>query len=797
MKKNLRLLFSAFLLFMLSISAVLAQNKYTVSGRIKDAATGEVLIGAAVVVPSLGTGVVTNEYGFYSLTIPQGNYTLIFRYIGFQEVKKEVILNKDVSLNIELGESAKTMDEAVVSAKAQDQKVENKQISVVKLDIETIKQIPVVFGEVDILKTVTFMPGIQQAGEGSTGILVRGGSQDQNLILLDEATVYNAAHLLGFFSVFNGDAIRDLDVYKGGIPAKYGGRLSSLLDIRMRDGNSKRYTATGGIGTISSRLTLEGPIVKEKSSFMIAGRRSYADIFLPLAPNEAAQQSRLYFYDLNLKANYQISDKDRLYLSGYFGRDVFGFAELFGVDWGNATATLRWNHLFNQKLFSNLTFIYSDFNYGTEFKFAESGNFGTRQGIQDWSLKGDLTYYFNPNSRLYFGGQSIYHTFNPGTTESLNEATRQATQLDKLQLPFRDGLENAIYVDHDWKISERFNMRYGLRFSSFSNIGATEEYRYGRDEFGKPIPVDTLVFGKNEFYNTYGGLEPRFSMSYNIAKETAIKISYNRTYQYIQQASNAASTLPTDQWIPSNLNIKPQIADQIAGGYFRNFGKGWETSAEVYYKWMQNQIDYRDNASLFFNPQIDGELLFGRGWAYGLELFLSKTQGKFTGFMSYTLSKTKRQIEGINNGQPYDGNFDRPHSLNTVFSYQLNKRVLFSGTFVFQSGRPTTVPIGKFYYDGRVTPVYGERNNYRIPDYHRADLGVTINAKKKEDKRFESSWNFSVYNFYARENPFALNFREVFETDPETGERVSTGQTEAVQIALFKIIPSVTWNFKF
>lgn len=793
-------MYKSFIFILLSLVSVLAeaQNKYTISGRVKDASTGEILIGAAVVVPELSTGMVTNEYGFYSLTIPEGNYQLIFRYIGFEDVIKQVELNRDITLNIELGEAANTMEEAVISARAQERKVENKQISVVKLDIETIKQIPVVFGEVDVLKTVTFMPGIQQAGEGSTGILVRGGSQDQNLILLDEATVYNAAHLLGFFSVFNGDAIRDLDVYKGGIPAKYGGRLASLLDIRMRDGNSKRFAGTGGIGTISSRLTLEGPIVKDKSSFMIAGRRSYADVFLPLANNDAARESRLYFYDLNLKANYQISDKDRLYLSGYFGRDVFGFASLFGVDWGNATATLRWNHLFSKKLFSNLTFIYSDFNYGTEFQFAENANFGSRQGIQDWSLKADLTYYFTPKSKLYFGGQSIYHTFNPGTTSALNDATREATQFNELQLPFRDALENAIYVDHDWKLNERFNMRYGLRLSTFSNIGATEEYLYGRDELGVPTPTDTFTYGAGEFYNTYMGLEPRLALSYNVAKEAAVKLSYNRTYQYIQQASNAASTLPTDQWIPANINIKPQIADQIAGGYFRNFGEGWESSAEVYFKWMQNQIDYRDNAQLFFNEQVDGELLFGDGWAYGVELFLSKTQGDFSGFMSYTWARTLRQIEGINNGEPYFGNFDRRHNFNTVLTYKINDRMSLSGTFVLQTGRPFTVPVGKFYFDGRVTPVYGERNNYRIPTYHRADIGFNIDAKKKrEDQKFESSWNISVYNLYARENPFVINFREVTETDSETGESIPTGQTEAVQVALFKLIPSITWNFKF
>ena len=784
---------------MFSISAVTSAQKFTVSGQVTDSRNGEDIIGTTVIVKNAGLGTVTNEYGFYSLTIAEGTYTLIFQFTGYKDQIKEVTLEKNTVLNISLDQDVETLDEAVVTAKSKIEKVENKEISVVSLDIKTIKDIPVVFGEVDVLKTITFLPGIQSLGEGNSGISVRGGGQDQNLILLDEATVYNAAHLLGFFSVFNGDAIKDLEVYKGGIPAKYGGRLSSLIDIRMKDGNNKRFSGTGGLGTISSRLTLEGPIVKDRSSFMVAGRRSYIDLFRPLSKNEDIKSSRLYFYDLNLKANYDLDDKNRIYLSGYFGRDVFGFSELFSLNWGNSTATLRWNHLFSQKFFSNLSLIYSDFNYGIEFKFAENANFGSYQGISNWSAKEDMSYYFSPKSRLGFGGQFTLFNFEPGRFEALNAETQATVGGAELILPTKNALESALYVEHKYEFSERFNVRYGVRLSVFNNIGKAREFAYVYSEDNVPTPTDTFQYRSGEVYNTYIGPEPRLALSYNLNSSSAIKASYNRTFQYIQQASNAATTLPVDQWISAGVNIKPQRADQIAGGYFRNFEKlGLETSVEVYYKWMNNQLDYRNGAALYFNEQLDGELLFGKAWSYGSEFFIKRVTGKTTGFISYTLSKTKRQIKGINNGEPYFDNNDRRHSLSIVMTHNFNDRLTLSGTFVLATGRPLTVPVARHMYNGKITPIYGDRNNDRIPSYHRSDIGLTLNNKKKEGKNFRSSWNFSIYNFYARENPYIVNFEQVKEEDPVTGEDIVVdNQTQAVQIALFKIIPAITWNFTF
>lgn len=783
------------------LSVVLAlplfAQQFTISGRVKDAANGETLLGATVLVEG-GGGAITNEYGFYSTSAEAGTYKVTYKYLGYDDVVKTVVLDDNKTVNVELGEKANEIGVAVVSAKALAKKVENKQISVVKLETAKIKEIPVIFGEVDILKTITLLPGIQSAGEGNSGFNVRGGSQDQNLILLDEATVYNASHLLGFFSVFNGDAVKDLEVYKGGIPAKYGGRLSSIVDIKMRDGNAKKFAAIGGIGTISSRLTLEGPIVKDKSSFMIAGRRSYADIFLPLAPDESIQDSKLFFYDLNLKANYELSDKDRLYVSGYFGRDVLGLSELFSLNWGNATATLRWNHLVNEKMFVNTSLVYSDFNYGFDIKFAENANFGLDQAINDVYIKSDWTNFVSQKSKLNFGTQVTYHRFNPGLFAANNEESRVI--FDDTQLEKRKALETGWYMDHEYKHSTRLNMRYGLRFSTFSNIGGTE-YTYTKNpETYEPISELTIAdtFATGEIYNTYMGLEPRASISYNLTTTMALKGSYNRTFQYIQQATNTASAFPTDQWFSVNQNIKPQRADQVAVGLFKNFDIGLETSAEIYYKWMDNQIDYRDNAQIAFNEQLDGELLTGEGWAYGAEFYVAKTEGKSSGFISYTWAKTMRQIEGISGGNPYVANFDRRHNLSVVFTQKFSKRLLATASFVFASGQPLTTPVSKYYYDGEWNSNYADvRNNYRIPAYHRADIGVTLKGKEKPNKRFKSNWNFSIYNLYNRENPYALYFREIRDSDLEKFPNAQVGNTAAFQTTLFKIIPAVTWNFEF
>jgi hypothetical protein len=638
------------------------------------------------------------------------------------------------------------------------------------------------------------LPGIISAGEGNGGFSVRGGMQDQNLILLDEATVYNVSHLLGFFSVFNGDAIRDLDVYKGGIPAQYGGRLASLIDIRMKEGNNKKFAATGGIGLLSSRLTIEGPIVKNKGSFIVSGRRSYADIFLPLAPAEEIQGSKLYFYDLNAKVNYKLSDKDKIFASGYFGRDVFKFSTIFGNSWGNRTGTIRWNHLFNKKLFSNQTIIYSDFDYLFKFNISESNNIEFKQGIRDWTYKSDFAWFYNPKNKFNFGGSIIYHNFNPGEIRPVGS---QSIIQEPIILDRRKALENAFYGEHEHKVNPRLKFKYGLRYSFFNNLGSSKEYLFAYDSAGsEPITTDTLTYKKNAIYNTYGGFEPRVSASYNLEKNTAIKFSYDRTFQYIQQTSNSAFALPFDQWVPANINIKPQISDQLALGFFKNFDKGWETSVEVYYKWMQNQIDFRNNAVLFLNDKVYGELLSGKGWSYGSEFFIKKTKGKINGFISYTLSKSMRQIKGINDYNPYPMNTDRRHNLTMVANYVISKSWDVNLNFVLSTGNPLTLPQGRWVYDGKQVTFYGPRNSQRYPTYHRMDFGINYYPKPAKKKRLENSFNFSLYNVYGRKNPYSIltTTRKVTGSD---GAQVDTGIPITEQIALFRWIPSITWNFKF
>ncbi len=784
-------LFTAFFIFFTTL--IFAQN-YTISGRITDSKTGEDLPGATVIIQGTTYGVATNSYGFYSLTIPKGSYKVSYRYIGYDEVEKSVVLDKNTTLNIELTEKAKEIEEITINAQVQESKVENKQINVIKLDMQTVKRIPVVFGEVDVLKIVTMLPGIISAGEGNAGFSVRGGTQDQNLILLDEATVYNVSHLLGFFSVFNGDAIRDLDVYKGGIPPQYGGRLSSLIDIRMKEGNNKKFAGTGGIGLLSSRLTLEGPIVKNKASFIISGRRSYADIFLPLAPIEEAKNSKLYFYDFNAKINYKLSDKDKLFISGYFGRDKFDFASIFGNSWGNRTATVRWNHLFNKKLFCNQTFIFSDFDYYFKVNLSEANSLDFTQGITDLSYKSDFAWFYNPDNKFNFGGIITHHTFNPGEIRPIGDGSILTAPII---LEKRKALESALYAEHEYKFNVRFKIRYGIRYSIFNNLGSAKEYQFAYDSAGAaPRVIDTFTYKKNAFINTYQGLEPRASASYNFTKNDAVKVSYNRTFQYLQQASNTSFALPTDQWIPANINIKPQISNQVAIGFFKNFDLGLETSVEVYYKWMKNQIDFRDNALLYLNDQVYGELLIGKGWSYGSEFFIKKTKGKLKGFISYTLSKSMRQIKGIHQYNPYPSNTDRRHNLSATANYDITKKWDVNLNFVFATGNPITYPEGRWEYDGKLIPLWASRNAQRFPAYHRMDVGVNYYPNKRKKGKVESSWNFSVYNVYGRKNAYVINTdtRKVKGSD---GKQIDTRIPITEQIALFRWVPSIVWNFKF
>ncbi|WP_317197991.1 TonB-dependent receptor [Echinicola marina] len=771
------------LFFMIACSTypLLAQEKVTISGTIEDASSGEGLIGATVFVKELATGATSNVYGFYSLTVPKGAYTLVYSFVGYEAVNKTIDLEKDQSINVELEPASAQLEEVVVIADPEDSNVRSTQMSVNKLDMREVSAIPVIFGEKDIVKTIQLLPGIKSS-EGGGGFFVRGGSADQNLILLDEAPVYNASHLLGFFSVFNSDAIKDLTIYKGHIPAEYGGRASSVLDIKMKEGNNKQFAAQGGIGLISSRATIEAPIVKDKGSFVISGRRTYVDMFLKLSNNEDLSNSTLYFYDLNAKANYRLGEKDRVFVSGYFGRDNFGFNDQFGFDWGNATATARWNHLFNDRLFLNTTAVFSDYNYDVEImaeeEDGEMNGFKVMSAIQDISLKEDFEYYISPENTLRFGVSGIRHNFLPGEIVPQGDSYINAQELQK-----KYAWETAAYVSEDLNISPSLNVNAGLRYSWFAQIGPGEIYTY--DEDGDI--VDSKDYKSGEIIKTYGGLEPRLGITYLLNETTSIKASYGRNRQYLHLVSNSNAGTPIDLWIPSSNNVKPQIADQIALGYFRNFeGNAYEGSVEVYYKDMQNQVDYKTGAELVFNENVESQLLFGKGWSYGAEFFLRKNKGDLTGWISYTLSKTQRKFEGVDYGEVYPASWDRPHDFSIVGMYQLNKKWNLSASFVYRSGDAVTYPVGKYESKGEVINLYDKRNNSRLPDYHRLDLGATMKLKNTE--RFESDLNFSIYNAYARKNAFLVNFRE---------SREDPSKTEAVKFSLFSILPSITYNFRF
>jgi hypothetical protein len=761
---------------MLSATHILAQT-FTVSGSIKDLANGEDIIGAVVVVKEVpGKGTASNSYGFYSLTLPEGEYTLQYQYLGYTTSEIPVKLNSNQTINVQMVQSGNVLEEVQVTGEKGDENVRSAEMGVVRIDPKSVESVPVLFGEKDIIKIFQMTPGVKSAGEGNSGFYVRGGGSDQNLVLLDEAPVYNASHLLGFFSVFNSDALKDVTLYKGGMPAEYGGRASSVMDIKMRDGNSKKFSARGGIGLISSRLTLEAPIIKDRGSFMISGRRTYADVFLKASKKEDIKKSILYFYDLNVKSNYQINKKNRIFLSGYFGRDNFGLADVFGFDWGNATGTLRWNHIMNDKLFSNTSLIYSNYSYRFHFN-ASGSDVNFTSSIRDMNLKQDFSYFPNPNNKIKFGANAIYHTFIPGEVESDYESFTDT------KLTNRYALEGGVYIQNDQSITEFFGIQYGLRYSYFNYMGKGKAYTF--DPNG--VKTSETVYGAGESIKTYGGLEPRISAKYELNSKSSVKASVNRAYQYLHLLSNSTSSQPTDIWVPSSNNVKPQIADQVSAGYFRNFKDNtYEFSVEGYYKTLKNQIDYRNGADLFFNDEAEGQLVFGKGRAYGGEFFVRKQSGKLTGWVSYTLSRSLRTFNDINGGKEYPSRQDRIHDFAIVAMYKITDRLNVSANWVYYTGSAVTFPSGKYQVGGITVPYYTGRNGYRMPAYHRLDLGITLEGKKK--KNYESSWNLSVYNLYARENAYSITFR-TNEDDPN--------KTEAVRTALFKIIPSVTYNFSF
>lgn len=766
-------LFFLFLLFFCNLS--FSQN-YTVSGNITDAGNGEDLFGAQVIVKELeNTGAEANIYGFYSLTLPEGKYTLVYRNSGFESKEVIIGLNENKILNIELVvlQEVQQIEEVKITSKKGNDNITSAQMDVTSLDPKEIETIPILFGEQDVMKTLQLTPGVKGAGEGNAGFFVRGGGADQNLILLDESIVYNASHLLGFFSVFNSDALKGVSLYKSGIPAEYGGRASSVMDVKMREGNNKNYELSGGIGLISSRLTVEGPIVKDKGAFIVSGRRSYADIFLTFADDPVLESTILYFYDLNAKANYKISDKDRIFISGYFGRDDFKLGDEFGFDWGNATGTVRWNRIINDKLFSNTSLIFSNFDYQVRIGGEDDG-FGISSNIQDWNVKQDFTYYLNSDNTLKFGLSGIHHTFMPGRLESGEDVGFNEIQLDN-----RYALEVGAYLQNEQKIGNRISLLYGFRYSGFNYMG--EGTAFDLDSDGNVVGAQE--YDSWESIKYWEGFEPRFSASYLLSEKNSIKIGYNRIFQYIHQLSNTTTSTPVDSWVATTNNIAPQIGDQVALGYYQNIKKNtYQFSVEGYYKWLQNQIDYKPNASLILNNQVETELVFGRGFAYGVEFQVKKTKGKFTGWFNYTLSRALRQFDDIDGGEVFSARQDRIHDFNLVLTYKFNDNWVASTSFVYYTGDAVTFPTAQYEVDGFTVPYIQGRNKSRFPDYHRLDLGLTWYAKKK--KKFEQSVSFSIYNVYARENAFAINFSEN-----------DFGQTEAVQTSLFKLIPSVTWNF--
>lgn len=780
-------------LLLLIIETSFSQEKVTLSGTVTAANSNESVIGANVVIKSISAYTFTNEYGFYSITIPKGNYKIEISSIGFQTKEINLELNKNIKLNVSIYENSEELQEVIITEK-KTTNTQKAEMSVNKLSIATIKKMPVVLGEVDVIKSLLLLPGVTNAGEGASGFNVRGGGADQNLILLDEATIFNSSHVFGFFSVFNPDAIKDLKLYKGGIPSRFGGRASSVLDVYQKDGNSKSFHGNGGIGIVSSRLLLEGPIVKDKGSFIIAGRGSYAHLFLKLANNN----NLAYFYDLNTKLNYKLNKDNSLYVSGYFGRDVFKLAGSFTNIYGNATSNLRWNHLFSDKLFSNLSFIYSDYYYGLELDFV---GFKYDSGIKNYNLKYDLKNYISEKVKLNYGLNFIYYDFNPG----LISPTTPESGINFRQLDKKYAFEPAIYLEAEHKINEKLELMYGLRYSQFYRLGVSTVNLYQNNEavtfndqlkiYEKGIPIGTKFYGNNDIIARYDNIEPRFSASYSIDNNQSVKASYNRMTQYLQLVSNTSSPTPLDVWTPSDNYIKPQIADQVALGYFKNFHDDkYSLEVESFYKTVKNRIDYIDGANLIANEALEQVILNGQLRSYGLELMLRKNTGKLNGWVSYSLSRSEQQTPGrtaneigINNGNWYSSVYDKLHNLAVTGNYNWTDKWSFGANFILQTGQPVTYPNGQYQIQGITIPSFGLRNSNRLPTFHHLDISATYVPKPKIKKNWQSEWVFSIYNVYNRQNAASINFRQ----------NKDTGANEAVRFSIFGIVPAFSYNFKF
>lgn len=766
-----------------------SQKRYTVSGYVKDAYTGETLIGASIAVNG-NKGVSSNSFGFYSITLPEGNYRFLISYIGYNSTALRIDLAADTVLNIDMFTAVSLSTEVTVTARKRESNVKNAQMGKVALPIEQIKSVPAFLGEVDLLKVVQLLPGVRNAGEGSAGIYVRGGGPDQNLVMLDDAVVYNTGHLFGFFSIFNADAIKNVSLIKGGMPAQYGGRLSSVLDIAMKEGNNQKTQVEGGIGLIASRLSVQGPILKEKSSYILSARRTYVDAIAKPFISKTSQfyGSGYYFYDLNAKVNYKFNEKDRLYLSGYFGRDVFDFVNGrqsldVNIPWGNSTGTLRWNHLFSNKLFVNTTAVYNDYNFSFS---ARQNNFEVqlKSGIRDLSIKQDFDWYPYSKHKLKFGGMYTFHRFTP----SVVSGRQDSIIFNPNNSQVKYAREAALYVQDEFEVTNRLSVNLGIRYSFFQQVGPHKIYT--TDMFGNR--TDSTVFSKGQPVRTYGGSEPRLTVRHTLNERQSVKASISRNLQYIHLVSNAATTLPTDIWVPSTYKVRPQESWMYAAGLFNNFrDNSLECSLEFYYKRMKNQIEYSETYTPNTLDDTENSFVFGKGWSYGTELFVNKVKGRLKGWVGYTLSWTYRKFPGLNEGKTYPAKYDRRHDLAVVGMYEWNKRWSFSATFVYGTGNATTLPQRFYLVSGVLTQEYSRINQYRLPSYHRVDLSATLTPRRNENRKFKTSWVFSVYNAYSRQNPYFIYF-------DQTGNPLDGSlQVQAKQVSIFPVIPAVTWNFKF
>ena len=784
------------LLFSLFFSSAFSQEKVTLSGIVKDQKSNETLIGVTVSFENSTTirTSLTNEYGFYSISLPKGEYTIQINSLNYAGFSETINLETNTKKDLILSEKNNEIEQVVVVGNSKKLQIDKPEMSVNKLSIAQIKAMPAILGEVDVIKSILTLPGVTNAGEGQSGFNVRGGAADQNLILLDEATIYNSSHLFGFFSVFNADAIKDLKLYKGGIPARFGGRVASVLDIYQKEGNSKKFGMKGGIGLISSRILAEGPIVKDKGSFLVAGRSSYAHLFLKLADNE----NSAYFYDLNTKINYKLNENNNLFLSGYFGRDVFDINKQFVNTYGNSVLNLRWNHLFNDKLFSNASFIYSDYYYGLTLDFI---GFNWESGIKNYNFKYDFKHYLSDNFKLFYGVNAIYYDFNPGKIEPIDSDSG----INEKQLAKKHAFEPAFYIDAEQKLTDKLSVNYGLRYSMFYRLGEETVNIYANNQpvtydadlgiYEKATPIDTKYYGKNETIASFDNLEPRVAVAYTINDKQSVKASYNRMSQYLHLISNTQSPTPLDIWAPSDNFLKPQILDQYAIGYFKNIKNGdYTLEVESFYKTVKNRLDYIDGADLIANEAIEQVLLSGKTRAYGLEVMIKKNVGKLSGWISYTLSRSEQLTEGrtpietgINNGDWYKTGWDKTHNIYVTGSYKLNEKWSFGSIFTYQTGQPVTFPTAQYQYQGINVPVYGNRNQDNLPAYHRLDVSATLNPTKNKGRKWQGEWVFSVYNLYGRKNAASINFRQ----------NQDTGLNEAVRLSIFGMVPSVTYNFKF